>query len=126
MISFAVLLLSKEIAIFGDDSFLKNHTKQESLTFAVLVMGHLVQSFLSKSVFNSIFTTGVTNNIWMIIAFISSSGLLAIGIEAPVIQGWLEFTGIGGTGWAVVFISAAVQVCIIELVKLIFRYLSKK
>jgi Ca2+-transporting ATPase len=123
MISFAAFILSKTIAIFGDESFLHDHTKQESLTFAVMVMGHLVQSFLSKSVFNSIFTTGVTNNIWMIIAFFSSFGLLALGIEAPVIQGWLEFTGIGGPGWAVVFISGLVHICVIELVKLVFRNL---
>lgn len=117
MISLAVFILSKENQIFGQNE----EMEQQSLTFAVLVMGHLVQSFLSKSVHNSLFVTGVTNNKWMIVAFVVSFFLLAIGIEAPTVQGWLGFTSIGGIGWAVVFISAIIHISIIELVKLIFR-----
>ena len=121
MISLAVFLLSKSYSAFGQDAV----SEQQSLTFGVLVTGHLVQSFLSKSVHNSLFVTGVTNNKWMIIAFFVSLILLVIGIEAPTIQTWLGFTSIGGIGWAVVFISAIIHLFIIEFIKLIFRRINK-
>ena len=117
MISFAVYILSKP----GDISDQKAHKQQQSLTFAVLVTCHLVQSFLSKSVYNSLLTTGITNNKWMIVAFFISALLLVLGVEAPIIQDWFEFKSIGGTGWGITIGCAVIHVFIVEFVKFLFR-----
>jgi Ca2+-transporting ATPase len=79
---------------------------------------HLFQSFLSKSITNSIFKTGITSNIWMIIAFVISYGFLIIGLYAPRISDWLEFEHLSAISWAIVFICVAIDITLIELVKL--------
>lgn len=95
--------------------------QQQSLTFAALVSMQLVHSFLSKSVTNSLLFTGVLNNLWMIFAFFISFGLLVLGLYQPDMAHWLEFEFVTGVGWGIVFISCAIHIINVELLKTAYR-----
>ena len=116
MIAFGVFILSEKQP-WGAPSDLARQT----LTFTTLVAMHLFQSFLSKSVTNSIFQTGLFGNLWMILAFVISFGFLVLGIYGPGVAHWLEFEPFQAIGWAVVFIASGIHVVFVELMKLVIR-----
>ncbi len=55
--------------------------KAQTLTFVMLTIMQLAQSFLSRSVESSVFKTGITGNIWMVWAFLFSFGVLLLWVE---------------------------------------------
>jgi Ca2+-transporting ATPase len=122
LLSFGVFYLSMRTPSWGEETLIK----QQSLTFAALVSMQLFQSFLSKSILNSIFHTGILNNKWMILAFFISFGFLVLGIYCPGINNWLEFEPIGGIGWVVVFIATAIHLVFVELMKWCIRSILQK
>ncbi|KAG1039249.1 hypothetical protein G6F43_012552 [Rhizopus delemar] len=70
-------------------------------TFTTLTTLQLVHSFNVRSVHQSIFKTGITQNRWMMLAFFISFGLMIIGIYAPGISHWLELTQVGWQSWVI-------------------------
>jgi Ca2+-transporting ATPase len=118
-ITFVVYMLSIHVGL-GNAPTLK---QRQSLAFSVLTTIQLTQSFLSKSVLLSVFTTGVTSNIYLIYSFFISFGFLVLGVEVPVINDWLELTSITGVGWLIVFICVLIHFVLIQLVKSLARYI---
>ncbi|KAL2916648.1 hypothetical protein HK105_203760 [Polyrhizophydium stewartii] len=100
--------------------------QRRTTAFMMLTMMQLVQSFLSRSVEDSVFTTGITGNRWMIVAFAISFACAVIGIYAPGISHWLDFEFMGGWGWLMVFVTVVIQVIFVELVKLGVRFLRSR
>ena len=115
--TFIVYMLALEFNFAGADSTIK----RKSLAFTLLSIMQLTQSFLSRSITNSIFVTGITENRVLVFAYFLSFGLLLIGLEVPSISQWLELTDPGPLGWAVVFVCLAIQIVVVELLKLFIR-----
>jgi P-type Ca2+ transporter type 2C len=111
MITFTVYLLA--IKWYPGDA---NTYKRETIAFANLTTMQLFQAFLSRSVELSIFTTGITENKWMVGAVTGSFITLLLGIYVPGLNSWLELTPIS-SDWASVVISLVVQIILVELMK---------
>lgn len=117
VIAYTVYHLSVYQSFAGADTKIK----RESLTFISLTTMQLVQSFLSRSILNSVFVTGIRENKILIGAFFLSYALLLIGLEAPVISSWLGLCDPGAWAWLVVFVCVLIQIVFVELFKLIMR-----
>jgi Ca2+-transporting ATPase len=113
-----------------DTQFLKSTHRelidQRTLAFVALTMMQLTQSFLSRSVTESIFVTGVTANKWMVFAFFLSSGLLTMSIYIPGFNTFLGQTPIGGVSWGVVGVCVLIQVALVEVGKVFVRIYVEK
>ncbi|KAJ1555214.1 P-type ATPase [Nowakowskiella sp. JEL0078] len=96
-----------------------NH--RQSLAFLVLTIMQLVQSFLSKSTEESVFTTGIFGNRWMVYAFVLSFGFLLAGFYIPGLNHFLELEPMGWQAWVITIVSVLIQLVIVEILKLIFR-----
>lgn len=117
LITYTVYLLTIHFDFAGANTVIK----RQSLAFVLLCTMQLVQSFLSRSITNSIFVTGVTGNRILVFAFFLSFGLLLLGLEVPEIAHWLELTDPGPLGWAVVWVCVVIQIVLVELFKLWVR-----
>lgn len=111
--------------------------------FATLTTLQLLHSFLSRSILQSIFVTGILGNRCMIYAFVVSFGCLLLGIYAPGntvieranipgkkliflhinsgISTWLQLSFVDGTSWVMILICCILQVAVVEIQKFVIR-----
>ncbi|CAG8547234.1 10270_t:CDS:10 [Paraglomus occultum] len=92
-----------------------------SLAFATLTTLQLFQGFLSRTVNESVFKTGILGNKWMIASVLGSWGLLILGIYTPGIRQWLSLTPVPIFGWGKIAICFVILSLISETVKVIAR-----
>ncbi|KAI8079087.1 uncharacterized protein B0P05DRAFT_491402 [Gilbertella persicaria] len=97
-----------------------------SMTFTTLTTLQLVHSFNARSVHQSIFTTGITSNRWMIGAFIVAFSLMIIGIYAPGISTWLELTFVGWQSWVMTIVGVVFLIVFVEIEKFVVRRMTGK
>ncbi|KAJ3368005.1 hypothetical protein HDU91_000909 [Kappamyces sp. JEL0680] len=116
-ITFTVYALTLSQNFAGADTT----EKREAFAFILLCTMQLVQSFLSRSITNSVFVTGITGNRVLVFAFFLSYGLLLLGLEVPAIAHWLELTDPGGAAWGIVWICVVIQVVCVEAMKWVLR-----
>ncbi|TPX32446.1 hypothetical protein SmJEL517_g04459 [Synchytrium microbalum] len=114
LLSFGAYMLARGGYIPTDESLIS----QRSLAFATLTTLQLWQSFLSRSVEASVFTTGVIGNKWMIGAFLLSFLCLLLGLYLPGFSDWLELGDIHIIGWGVCLACVVIQTVCVELLKL--------
>lgn len=136
LITLAVYILagatsgSANIVFDKDVQFLSSEhpelINQQTIAFVVLTMMQLVHSFMSRSVSESVFVTGVTGNRWMVGAFFLSTGLLVMSIYIPGFNTFLGMEPIGGISWAVVVVCLVFQVVVVEVGKIGVRAWMRK
>ncbi|RIA93721.1 hypothetical protein C1645_690435 [Glomus cerebriforme] len=88
-----------------------------SLTFTTLTTMQLLQGFLSGTLYESIFKTGILGNKWMIGSVFGSTFAMLLGVYVPGINTWLELTPIPALGWVKILICCVVQIVISEIGK---------
>lgn len=123
LISFAVYLLVRNVP--GLDITTPDSTnplaQQRTLTFITLTTIQLVQSFYSRSVFDSVFSINFFTNKWLLGAFVLSFGLMTLGIYCPGLNDFLEFEPMKKGGWAIVAVCLVIQFVFVEMLKLVSR-----
>ncbi|KAI8843026.1 hypothetical protein BC829DRAFT_446369 [Chytridium lagenaria] len=125
LLSFGVYMMALNNTVIRGYDGPMNKTRRESLTFVTLTCMQLFQSFLSKSVALSIFSTGLRDSPWMIAAVLGSFAALVGGLYIPGLNSWLELSDIGN-GWGVPFICIAIQWVCVEIMKYFVRVHMKK
>ncbi|KAJ3413577.1 P-type ATPase [Chytridiales sp. JEL 0842] len=118
----AVYLLARADIIPQTNSSL---AADRSLAFTCLTTMQILQSFLSRSVELSIFTTGIFGNTWLIIAFVISFGGLVLGLYIPGLNAWLELEPFGFE-WVAILLCCIFQITVVEIMKYCVRYISSK
>ncbi|KAI9345199.1 hypothetical protein BDR26DRAFT_800529 [Obelidium mucronatum] len=121
MATLAIYLLSQK-GVIPDAPTLG---QQQSLAFVSLTTMQLFQAFLSRSVELSVFVTGVTGNLWMIGAFLTSTFFLLIGIYIPGLANWLQLQPIY-SGWEAVLVAVLIQIVMSECMKVVVREARKR
>ncbi|KAI8926362.1 hypothetical protein BC831DRAFT_456893 [Entophlyctis helioformis] len=91
--------------------------ERRSAAFVILTVMQLFQSFLSRSVEDSVFKTGFTGNLYMVGAFFFSLACTIIGLMVPGISDWLEFKNFSPQVWAAVVVCVFVQLVCMECIK---------
>ena len=119
LITLAVYLISFKIEQLPLDI-------SRTIAFTSLTTMQLVQSFMSKSITESVFKSGITSNRWMIFAFFLSLILMIMGIYIPYLNTFLTLVPIDAYAWLKVLIAVVVQFVLCELIKLVFRMVLKK
>ena len=115
----SVYLLSQSGFYPGIDS--QDLEKQRSLAFCTLTTMQIAQSFLSRSVILSIFTTGLLGNRWLLGAAMFSFSSLILGLYLPGLSHWLELQGPRNEWWAVA-VCVVIQFVMVELLKMGMRW----
>ncbi|KAJ3391668.1 P-type ATPase [Lobulomyces angularis] len=95
--------------------------EKRTLAFFSLTTMQLVQSFLSKSVTRSVFSTGILNNKWMVGAFLLSFGLLVMSIYIPGMNTFLDNEPLSWESWVIALVCVIIQIVANELMKLVAR-----
>ncbi|KAJ3122747.1 P-type ATPase [Nowakowskiella sp. JEL0407] len=93
-------------------------SERQSLTFLVLTVMQLTQSFFSRSTEQSLFKTGVIGNKWMIYAYVLSFGFLVAGYYIPGLNEFLDLKPVGWQAWVITLICVLIQFVIVEILKL--------
>jgi len=123
-VSFVLYMIAKETTLLGD-AVAKDLCTQfqyaQTVAFAALITLQLIQAFHSRSVYSSIFNTGIFENKWLVFANILSFVLMLIGIYVPGISDFLENYDIFWQAWLGIIIGLVVQFVIIELLKAYLR-----
>lgn len=88
-----------------------------TITFTSLTTMQLVQSFWSKSIYQSVLRSGITSNRWMIYAFFLSFSLMVMGIYTPGLNQFLTLVPMNGYGWIAVVLAMVLQFVLIEMFK---------
>ncbi|KAG9301212.1 hypothetical protein G9A89_012595 [Geosiphon pyriformis] len=120
--AFVMALLSfgtYEIALKVEN---KSLADARSIAFCTLTTLQLLQGFLSRTLYISVFKMGFFGNQWMILSILGSFIAMIIGIYVPGVSDWLELEPINIIGWVMVAISCIVLVVSSELVKLFARH----
>ncbi|KAI8913353.1 hypothetical protein EDD86DRAFT_187599 [Gorgonomyces haynaldii] len=117
LLSFGIFYMAQTYGFAGFTTL----PQEQALVFSVLTLMQLTQSFLSKSVDQSVFVTGITGNKYLVGSFFLSTFLLVAGVEIPKINDWLGLTGIGGVGWGIAIVCACIHVVAVEVFKLVLR-----
>ena len=117
ILTFAVFMMMESIQ-FADEVSLDG---QRSTAFMLLTTMQLTQSLLSRSVEESVFTTGITGNKYLIWAFLFSFACSVIGLLAPGISEWLEFVPISNWAWLTILVCVVIQIIWVELTKFVAR-----
>ncbi|KAI7864744.1 cation-transporting P-type ATPase [Spinellus fusiger] len=94
-----------------------------SLAFTTITTLQLTHCFMSRSIHQSVFKTGIHENRWILGAFFLSFGCMLMGIYAPGVSTWLELTAVNGMSWVMILICVIVFMTFVELEKLIVRQL---
>ncbi|RGB43783.1 hypothetical protein C1646_616641 [Rhizophagus diaphanus] len=96
-----------------------NMTKEDSmsLAFSTLTTMQLLQGFLSRTLYESIFKTGIFGNKWMVGSVIGSFVAMLMGVYVPGINTWLELTPVPAIGWVKILICCIIQIAITEIGK---------
>ncbi|RHZ46800.1 hypothetical protein Glove_606g143 [Diversispora epigaea] len=92
-----------------------------SLAFSTLTTMQLFQGFLSRTLYESVFKTGILGNKWMIVGVFGSFISLIIGTYLPGIKDWLTLTPIPIFGWTKILICLIIQLIFSETAKVIGR-----
>jgi P-type Ca2+ transporter type 2C len=116
-VTFTVYFYAVNYNFLGVD----NVVKRQSLAFTLLTTMQLVQSFLSRSITNSIFTTGIIENRILVFSFFLAFGLMLVGLAAEPFSSILGLANPNAEAWGVIWIAVAAQVVYIEFLKLIAR-----
>ncbi|KAI8076997.1 hypothetical protein BDF21DRAFT_439139 [Thamnidium elegans] len=94
--------------------------------FATITTLQLLHSFLSRSILQSVFVSGIFGNWWMIYAFLVSFSCLLAGIYTPGVSSWLELSFVDGTSWIMILCCCVVQVGLVEIQKWVVRRFNGK
>ncbi|KAI8349622.1 hypothetical protein EDC96DRAFT_519911 [Choanephora cucurbitarum] len=97
-----------------------------SSTFTALTTVQLVHSFNARSIHRSIFKTGITNNKWMIGAFLLSFCLMILGIYTPGLSDWLNLVPVGWQTWVMTIACVVFLIVFVELEKMGLRRMTGK
>jgi len=97
-----------------------------TLAFTMLTTLQLAQSLLSRSIIGSIFSLDFFSNVYILIAFWTSFGLLCLGIYWPAMASWLELVPLSGLSWIKIAASVVLLFCLSESLKMVLRSLNKK
>lgn len=119
--SMLIALLTIGVYVISLHFFHYSIESAQSLAFATLTTLQLLHSFLSRSILQSIFVTGILGNRCMIYAFVVSFGCLLLGIYAPGISTWLQLSFVDGTSWVMILICCILQVAAVEIQKFVIR-----
>ncbi|CAG8432950.1 9868_t:CDS:10 [Diversispora eburnea] len=92
-----------------------------SLAFSTLTTMQLFQGFLSRTLYESAFKTGILGNKWMIVGVFGSFISLIIGVYVPGVKDWLTLTPIPIFGWVKILICLIIQLMFSEIAKVIGR-----
>ncbi|KAL6591922.1 calcium ATPase [Neocallimastix californiae] len=123
-VSFVLYMIAKETTLLGDAEAKHVCTQfqyAQTVAFAALITLQLIQAFHSRSVYSSIFKTGILENKWLVFANILSFVLMLIGIYVPGISDFLENYDIFWQAWLGIIIGLVVQFVIIEILKAYLR-----
>lgn len=116
-ITFAVYYYAVNYNFAGADTAIK----RQSFAFTLLTTMQLVQSFLSRSVTNSVLTTGLFGNPILVYSFFLSFGLMLIGLEVGAVSDVLGLVDPGAIAWLTIWISVAVHIILVEAFKWTMR-----
>ncbi|KAI9010144.1 hypothetical protein DFJ74DRAFT_711164 [Hyaloraphidium curvatum] len=119
LISLAVYLLSTYNVLRGFDTL----PVRQSLAYAALCCMQLQQSFLSRSVSESVFKLGVFANRWLIAGVAIALLFLLMGLYVPGLNDFLTMVPLPGIAWAVVVVCLVIHFTLIETFKVIARHL---
>lgn len=99
---------------------------KQSSAFVALTFMQLCLVFMCRSVHLSVFTTGITENKWMILSFFISLGLLLFGVYEPNTNKILKLSPIKINTWFYIFGSVIIILIFSELLKFFNRRFFKK
>lgn len=122
MLSFGIYMMTRRYGFAGFET----QRQQESITYMLLTVMQLVQSFYCKSIDKSVFVTGITSNYWLILGNLISLGLLILGIYTPNFNSWLELESVNGYGWIIVLVCVCIQLILVEFTKIFLRMYLKR
>jgi len=121
-VSFVLYMLSKETELLGKAKLpVSQFQYAQTVAFAGLITLQLIQAFHSRSVYSSVFKTGILENKWLVGANLLSFVLMLIGIYVPGISDFLENYDIYWQAWLGIIIGLIIQLVIIELLKAYLR-----
>ncbi|KAJ1918371.1 hypothetical protein H4219_002652 [Mycoemilia scoparia] len=92
-----------------------------SVAFGVLTVMQLNQAFLSRSVTESVFKTGITSNKWMIGGVFFSFVMYILGSYTPGWREWLNLVPLAWPAWIAIIIAVIIQIMFSEMVKAFLR-----
>ena len=93
----------------------------ESLACLFLIVLHLTQAFLSRSLEGSLLTVGVLGNRWLVAAVALSLTLLCAGDYIPGVNTFFGFVPLTALDWAHIAVGVVALVLYSELLKLTVR-----
>jgi len=116
------------LAVFTIAIYVENMRESDarSLAFATLTSIQLLHAFLSKTINQSLFSTGLLGNITMVWCVLGSFVAMLIGIYVPGISDWLELTPVNWFGWIKILICCLFWITFVELEKVVVRRLNKR
>lgn len=117
LITFTVYYQMVHTDFLGADTTIK----RQSTAFILLCSMQLVQSFLSRSVLNSVFKTGITGNKILVAAFFIAYGLLLFGLLVPPVAAWLELSNPSGAAWGLILGCVVLHIILVETLKFVLR-----
>ncbi|CAB4407875.1 unnamed protein product [Rhizophagus irregularis] len=127
--AFTMALLPFGIYMLSINNNLGSNMTQDdamSLAFSTLTTMQLLQGFLSRTLYESIFKTGIFGNKWMVGSVIGSFVAMLIGVYVPGINTWLELTPVPAIGWVKILICCVIQIAITEIGKAFGRKIRDK
>ena len=93
----------------------------QTMAFTLLTMIEIFNSFNCKSERYSIFKIGIFNNIYLILAFLTSFFMQLAVIYIPFLQRYIGTTSLGLTDWVIILAASFGIIVIVEIAKYIFR-----
>ena len=116
-VTFTAYFYAVNYNVFGADTVIK----RQALAFTLLTTMQLAQSFLSRSITNSVFTTGITENRILVFSFFLAFGLMVVGLYVPAFAGVLGLTGPSPEAWGLIWAAVVGQMIYVEILKFIAR-----
>lgn len=119
--------LSLGVYFWGIEVLSLDVAESKTLCFVTLTLLQLNQGFLSRSVHSSVFHTGITENRWMIGAWLLSTGLLLVGCMIEPIARAIDCRPLMRyEEWVAILIACVVHVICSEMLKLTSRVIARR
>ncbi|KAI8366164.1 hypothetical protein BD560DRAFT_332314 [Blakeslea trispora] len=124
----SLIIAALAIAVHCLNLFVLNFPLEvaRSSTFTALTTVQLVHSFNARSIHRSVFKTGITDNKWMIGAFLLSFCLMILGIYTPGLSDWLNLVPVGWQAWVMTVACVVFLIVFVELEKMGLRRMTGK
>jgi len=99
----------------------------QSLAFLLLATLHLIHSFLTRSVLNTLFAKDIFSNRWMIFSFFVSLFFMVVGVYMPGFNNHiLEVVPLKADDWLIIFIVVIFHISVVECCKFGLRHYFKQ